>query len=97
MPTYYFDVYENEILRSDDFGAELADLPEARIQAIALLTQLAGDAVPNADHQVCKVVVKGEDQRVRYVATLTLEGAWVDHPSDTQPTSVQTGTVSDSA
>ncbi len=93
MPTYYFDVYDNETLRSDDFGAELADLREARIQAIALLTHIAGDTVPNADHQVSKVVVKCEDQRVRYVATLTLDGTWVEPPSDPQHSSEKPGSV----
>ncbi len=80
MPTYYFDVYDNETLRPDDFGIELEDLYEARTQAIALLSHITGDAIPEGDHHAFKVVVRCQSNRVRYIATLTLDGAWVEPP-----------------
>ncbi len=80
MPVYYFDIYDNDRFMPDDFGAELEDVQEARIQAIALLPDLARDALPDGDHHVFKVVVKCPDRLVHYMATLTLDGGWVDPP-----------------
>ncbi|MGI3903330.1 MAG: DUF6894 family protein [Janthinobacterium lividum] len=85
MPLYYFDVYDNERLEPDDFGVELDNLDEARVQAIALLPHMAREASPDGDHHVFKVVVKCEDKRVRYISTLTVEGSWVEPPSSPEP------------
>ncbi len=81
VPTYYFDIYDNDKLLPDDFGAELANLYEARDQAIALLPDIARDALPDGDRHVFKIVVKCKGLRVRYVTTLTLDGAWVEPPT----------------
>ena len=78
VPTYYFDIYDNEKLLPDEFGANLY---EARDQAIALLTYLSRDALPDGDRHIFKVVVKCRGLRVRYVTTLTLDGAWVEPPT----------------
>lgn len=85
VPTYFFDVFENGRSRPDDFGIDLDSLYEARIQAIALLPHIAQAAFPDGDRQVFKVVVRCAEQRVRYVATMTLDGIWVEPPTRSDP------------
>lgn len=81
MPRYYFDIYDNENLFQDDYGIELESLYAARDQAIALLPDVARDVLPDGDHHTFKAVVKCRERRVRYVVSLTLDGAWVEPPT----------------
>ena len=81
MPTYYIDVYDNDEMTGDDDGIELDSLYEARQQAIAILPDLARDKLPDGDRHTFKVVVKCREGRVRYVASLTLNGGWVEPPA----------------
>lgn len=80
MPQYFFDIYDNDTLYQDEYGIELDDLYAAREQAIALLPDVARDALPDGDQHTFRAVVKCRERRVRYVASLTLTGAWIEPP-----------------
>ena len=81
MPIYYFDLFDGDKLVRDDFGIELDSLDEAREQAIALLPELARDELPEAESHEFVATVRCREGRVRYQATLSLRGGWVEPPA----------------
>ena len=81
MPLYYIDLYDNETLARDEFGLELDDLYEARDQAIALLPDMARHGLPDGDSHDYTAVVRCREGRVRYEATLSLRGGWIEAPT----------------
>ncbi len=81
MPLYYIDLYDNETLARDEFGLELESLYEAREQAIALLPDMARHGLPDGDSHDYTAVVRCREGRVRYEATLSLRGGWVEPPT----------------
>ena len=81
MPLFYFDIYDDGKLARDEFGVELDSLYEAREQAIALLPDLARDGLPDGDSHDFTAVVRCTGGRVRYEATLSFRGNWVEAPT----------------
>jgi bifunctional DNase/RNase len=74
MSRYYFDLDDGRRCHHDLDGAETDDLDEVRREAIAVLPDLAAEALRAGDHRVCKVQVRDTDNRVVFRATLTFEG-----------------------
>lgn len=74
MVRYYFDIRDGDEWQRDDFGIELADLAEARAQAISILPDIAQDAGWSDDHHelVCRVRI--DDDSVVYEGELTFSG-----------------------
>lgn len=81
MPLYYFDLFDGDELVRDEFGVELDSLYEAREQAIALLPDLARDELPESENYEFVAIVRCREGRVRYRATLSLRGGWVEPPA----------------
>ncbi len=80
MPTYFFDIEDAGQASPDIFGTELADLYEARDQALALLPDLARDHAIDGEHRVITAVVRCHEGRERYRTTLTVKGEWIEAP-----------------
>lgn len=78
MPLFFFDVYDNGRLSTDDHGVECSGLAEARDQAVALLPDLARDELPDGDTHSFVCEVRRADGMRCYRATLTFNGIW--HP-----------------
>ena len=47
MPLFYFDVYDNGQANVDEVGTELPDIHAARTEAVATLTSIADDRLPD--------------------------------------------------
>ena len=82
MPLFFFDIYDNGTLASDEFGVELDSVQEAREQAIALLPDMARTRLPDSEHHEFKAVVRSQDSRVLYLARLIYQGEWKGLPED---------------
>ncbi len=80
VPMYYFDIDENGESSRDMFGVELANLYEARDQALSLLPDLASDRAVNGEHRTITAVVRCYEGRQRYRTTLTVDGEWIEPP-----------------
>ena len=77
MPRFYFDIDDGVRDLRDDDGVPLDDRECARREAIATLTQLAQDMLPNGNDHVFKARVRDETGRLIYEATLSLTSGWV--------------------
>lgn len=71
MPRYYFDINDGRQVWIDSAGADLANLNEAREQAIALLPDIIRDSPPTNDKHVVECQVKNADGLVVYRGRLT--------------------------
>ena len=80
MPMYFFDVQDGGAALRDMFGEELADLYEARDQALSLLPDLARDHAIHKENRTITAVVRCSAGRERYRTTLTVRGGWIDPP-----------------
>lgn len=81
MPRYFFDVHNGRLDRDDD-GVDCADFEAARIEAMRSLPEIAAFAIPqDGDQQAFTVMVRDENDRVVYTATLTFAGLrLIDEP-----------------
>lgn len=77
MPLFFFDVHDGKITR-DDEGQEVADLEAVRRLAMETLPRVAADEISsNGDKQNFVVLVRDEDKRPVYSATLNFVGLWL--------------------
>jgi hypothetical protein len=58
VPRYYFDLRDGDLASADDEGTELADLEEARTEALAMLGGIAKDELPDRDQREFVVIVR---------------------------------------
>ena len=77
MPIYYFDVFDDETLWTDEFGVELDEPREVSDHARALLPDSARDKPLAADRHDIRVRVRDEASTVVYDATLTIRAGWI--------------------
>lgn len=78
MPRFYFDTYDGERTDHDEEGVLLADAGAARQQAMAALTDLVRDVVPeDGDRRDMTVDARDGTGRVLFTATLSLVARWV--------------------
>ena len=77
MPRFYFDIDDGVRDLRDDDGVPLDDRECARRDAIATLTQLAQDMLPNGNDHVFRARVRDESGELIYEAALTLRSGWV--------------------
>ena len=73
----YFDLTDDGQSFHDECGIELDDLSEARVQAQALLPNLAREKVPTKNQIDIAVIVRCDEGRQCYKAALTIQGEWV--------------------
>ena len=77
VPRYFFDI-KNGGLQRDKVGTECADLDAVRIAAMKVLPDIAREDIPkDGDRQMFTVVVRDEDGRAVYTATLNFSGLWL--------------------
>lgn len=78
MQHYFFDLLANGTRQEDDVGLDFATLNEVRYAAMSGLPAIAAEEVPkDGDHQHYTIMVKGEDGKPIYTATLTFAGLWL--------------------
>ena len=83
MPRYFFNVHHPGKIQVDEIGTECATADEVRQSAMLLLPDLAREATPGAGDQFSYVVVvRGENGRPVFSATLSLTGLWLDEDKD---------------
>ena len=85
MPRYYFDLFEDDRLMTDDEGVELRDLYEAREQAQRLLPDITRDVMPDGDSRAFTVLVRCSEKRIRLQATLSMRSVWIEAPDGSVP------------
>lgn len=85
MPLYFFDIEDNGETSHDIFGIELANLYEARDQALSLLPDLARDHAVEEKRRIITAVVRCQEGRERYRTTLTVNGEWIEAPEYPEP------------
>jgi hypothetical protein len=72
MPRLYFDIDEDGEMRRDADGTELADVNDARGEAVEMLVRLAKDELPhNGQHKTITVLVRSEDNEPLFKAALS--------------------------
>ncbi len=74
MPRYFFDIYTDGKVQSDDEGVELANLSEACKQAQNLLPDIAHEEVHGGERWTLTVMVRDESGIPVYAAALTYAG-----------------------
>lgn len=82
---YFFDIEDNGEASRDIFGVELANLYEARDQALSLLPNLARDHAADGEYRMITAVVRCHEGRERYRTTLTVNGEWIEAPDYPEP------------
>ena len=75
MPRYYFDSIENGRTLRDEEGLELADVEEARIEALKALGGIVKDSMPNGDTAQFAIAVRDgtPDPVITAVLSLSVE------------------------
>ncbi len=74
---FYFDVKNGEFSR-DDTGTELTDRHAARVEALAVLAPIAGDAFSDEMASSVSVTVRDSDRKPIFHASLALVEDWID-------------------
>ena len=72
MPRYYFDSIENGRTLRDEEGLELADVEEARIEALKALGGIVKDSMPDGDTAQFVVAVRDGNPDPVITAVLSL-------------------------
>ena len=85
MPRYYFDLYDNDQLTTDDEGVELRDLYEAREQAQKVLPDITRDVMPDGDRRDLTVILRCHEKRIRLQTTLSMRTVWIEAPDYPPP------------
>jgi hypothetical protein len=70
MPRFFFDFLDNGRLFPDTEGSELADVAEARAEALATLCQVAKDASYETDNLQLKATVRSETGQTLLTASV---------------------------
>jgi hypothetical protein len=72
MPRYFFDTSDGDSSVRDDEGVECNNLEEVGAQAVAALSDMASDKLPDGDRREFVVEVRNESGRSILRATLSL-------------------------
>lgn len=78
MPLYFFDIYNDGNLASDEFGLELDGFDEARDQAISILPDIARDELPDGEKHDFVCEVRAAEGQMIYRAMLMYRGERLD-------------------
>lgn len=79
MPRYFFDIDDTgQQMLHDDEGSELPGADQARLEALAVLPDLARDELPDGDRRAFTVVVRDDNGRSIFRATLSLHAEWMN-------------------
>lgn len=78
MPRFFIDTFDQRDFVGDDVGTEYVSLDQAKDAAIAALTEMARDELPDGDAPTFPATVRREDGRIAVQATLTLQVTYVD-------------------
>lgn len=76
MPRYYFDITEGGTHTRDDFGSDCLDDGDARDQAVAVISAMVDERLPDRDDHEVVAAVRNEAGAVVYEASLALNGRW---------------------
>ena len=74
---YFFDVRDGGVVQVDSDGTVLADLQEARHEALATLGGIAKDELPDGDMREFMISVRDGDGRIHLRASLVMR---VEYP-----------------
>ena len=77
MPTYYFEVIDDRQLLIDEGGVICNDLSHPKRHAQSLIPDIACERLPKEDRRDLSVIVRSNEGRRCYTATLTLRGETV--------------------
>ncbi|WP_082512972.1 hypothetical protein [Methylobacterium sp. Leaf125] len=82
MARYFFDIHNGDEFFRDPEGIECSDAGSIRTEAMRTLPEIARHTIlaRKADVQALTILVRNQDQRTVYAATLTFSGLWVDEP-----------------
>lgn len=75
MPRYYFDTIQNSLSFRDEEGLELADVEEARDEALKALGEIVRDSMPSGDKARFVISVRdgSPDPAITAVLSLSVE------------------------
>lgn len=77
MALFFFDTDDGRMSVRDSTGLELEDREAARREAIAALTLIAKDVLPNDDPHAISVTVRDDQRQAIFHASLTLVAEWL--------------------
>jgi hypothetical protein len=72
MPIYYFDVDDSGRDVPDDEGTELADLTQARAEALRMLGEVAKNELPNSDRTSFAIAICSESGKQLLTVALSV-------------------------
>ena len=72
MPLYYFDYVDDDREVRDDEGVELANLEQARNEAMRAIMAIAKDKMPDGDRRNFRLSIREESGPVLMVVSLLL-------------------------
>ena len=72
MPCYFFDFHDGHIQEHDGEGLELEDPEQARTEAVRTLGKVVLEALPCGPHREFEVVVRSEEGKPIFRATITI-------------------------
>lgn len=78
MPRFFFDVHDNGLLNPDDEGGEFVSREQGQEEAIATLTTLAKDKLPQRDDNVFSIDMRDAAKQVIYTVSIVLTAHWTD-------------------
>lgn len=78
MPRYFIDTNDGDRTFRDTEDYEYPDDGEARKAAIAHLPDIARDVLPDGDARTMSVLVRNNQQKPLFRATLQLHGEWLN-------------------
>lgn len=83
MPRYFFDIHDGSFAR-DHEGVDCPDLDAARRQVKRTLSDFAKDFLPkDGEQHSFSIVVRDEQNRSVYTATLAFNGFCLENPAAT--------------
>lgn len=82
MPRYFIDTSDEETFCRDEEGWEFEDIEAARNAAVAVLPEMAKDALPDRDARTFLAIVRGGNGSALLQVTLTLRVTVLVEPPD---------------
>ena len=78
MPRFFIDFRDGDTVHTDDEGSDHLSRDQARLEAVALLPEIARDELPDGEHRTFVATVRDETGHTVYQATLTFNGQWMN-------------------
>ena len=76
MPRFFFDFADDKVL-PDELGTEFPNAHAARDAAIKVLPDIARDEIGAGDSRAVLVLMRDEEGRALFTASLTLSAKWL--------------------